>query len=154
MDASVLEKKPSFKMLELTFFVNWIGLPIKFLSFEVALYFYKSMIQPYMEYCCHVRAGASACYFELLDKQHELICRTVGPSLTASLEPLAHHRNVVSLIYIGIILVDVHLDWLNWFHFLILIDYMIFLSPFLGAARMSMSTIYFLAQLDSGILSL
>ena len=25
------------------------------------------------------------------------ICRTVGPSLAASLEPLAHHRNVASL---------------------------------------------------------
>ena len=40
---------------------------------------------------------------------------------------------------IGITLVDVHLNWLNRFHFLfleggllvILIDYMIFLSPFL-----------------------
>ena len=57
---------------------------------------------------------------------------------------------------------DVHLNWPNWFHFLILeghllfilIDCMIFLSPFLDVARMSMSTVSFLAQLDSGILCL
>ena len=49
---------------------------------------------------------------------------------------------------IGITLIDVLQNWLNWFHFLflegglliILIDYMIFLSPFLGVTRMSMST--------------
>ena len=36
----------------------------------------------------------------------------------------------------------------------ILIDCMIFLSPFLDVTRMSMSTVSFLAQLDSGILSI
>ena len=36
-------------------------------------------------------------YSELLDKLQKLICRTAGPSLDASLEPLAHHRNVASL---------------------------------------------------------
>ena len=36
----------------------------------------------------------------------------------------------------------------------ILIDCMIFLSPFLDVTRMSMSTVPFLAQLDSGILCL
>ena len=59
-------------------------------------------------------------------------------------------------------MVDVHLNWLNWFHFLvlegnlliILIDCMIFLSPFLDVTRMSMSTVSFLTQLDSGILCL
>ena len=63
---------------------------------------------------------------------------------------------------IGITLVDVHLNLLNWFHFLILegvlltilIDYMIFLSPFLDATRISMPAVSFLAQLDSGILCL
>ena len=34
---------------------------------------------------------------ELLDKLQKQICRIVGPSLAASLEPLAHHRNVASL---------------------------------------------------------
>ena len=50
-----------------------------------------------MEYCCHVWAGAPSCYFELLDKLQKRIYRTVGPSLAASLEPLAHHRNLASL---------------------------------------------------------
>ena len=36
----------------------------------------------------------------------------------------------------------------------IMIDCMIFLSPFLDVTRMSMSTVSFLAQLDSGILYL
>ena len=64
---------------------------MKFLSPEVALYLYKSTIQPYMEYCCHVWAGAPSCYLELLDKLERRICRIVGPSLAASLEPLADH---------------------------------------------------------------
>ena len=77
MDGYVLEEKSSFKMLGLTFFskLDWgsyiisiaktaskkIGALIhstKFLSSEVALYLYKSIIPPSMEYCCHVWAGA------------------------------------------------------------------------------------------------
>ena len=50
-----------------------------------------------MEYCFHIWAGAPSCYLELLDKLQKRICRTVGPSLAASLEPLAHHQNVASL---------------------------------------------------------
>ena len=102
MDGFVFEEKSSFKMLGLTFSfkLDWgsyiisiaktaskkIGALIrsmKFLSPEVALYLCKSTIHPYMEYCCHVWAGAPSCYLELVD-------RTVGPSLAASPEPLAH----------------------------------------------------------------
>ena len=50
-----------------------------------------------MEYCYHVWAGASSCYLELLQKLQKWICRIVGPSLAASLEPLVHRRNVASL---------------------------------------------------------
>ena len=70
---------------------------MKFLSPEVALYLYKSTIGPCMEYCCHVWVGAPSCYLKLLDKLQKRICRTVGPSLAASREPFAHHRNVASL---------------------------------------------------------
>ena len=70
---------------------------MKFLSPEVALYLYKSSIRPCMEYCCHVWAGAPSCYLDLLDKLQKRICRIVGPSLAASLEPLAHRRNAGSL---------------------------------------------------------
>ena len=55
---------------------------MKFLSPEIALYLYKSIIYAVTEYWCHIYTGAP---------------RTVGPSLAASLEPLAHHRNVANL---------------------------------------------------------
>ena len=115
MGESILEEK-SFKMLRLTFSskLDWgsyiipiaktaskkIGALIhsmKFHSPDVAQYLYKSTIRPFMEYCCHVWAGVPSCYLDLLDKLQKWICRIVGPSLAASLEPLAHHRNVASL---------------------------------------------------------
>ena len=70
---------------------------MKFLSPEVAVYLCKSTIRPCMEYCCHVWAGTPSCYLELLGGLRKRICRTVGCSLVASLEPLAHGRNVASL---------------------------------------------------------
>ena len=133
---------------------------MNFLSPEVALYLCKSTISPLMEYCCHVWAGAPSCYLELLVKLQKQICRTVVPSLATSLEPLVHRGNTASLSLFYRNLVGVHLNWLNWFHFLvleggllvILIDGMIFLSPFLDVPRMSISTVSLLAQLDPGIL--
>ena len=70
---------------------------MKILSSVVTVYLYKSTIHACIEYCCHIWAGVPSCYLELLDKLQKQICRTVGPSLAASLEPLAHHRNVASL---------------------------------------------------------
>ena len=70
---------------------------MKFLSPEVVLYIYKSTMWPCMEYFCHVWAGVPSCYLGLLDKLQKRISRTVGPSLAASLEPLAHCQNVASL---------------------------------------------------------
>ena len=49
-----------------------------------------------MEYCYHVWAGAPSCYLDLLDKLQKRLCRIVGPSLAASLEPLDHRQNVAS----------------------------------------------------------
>ena len=189
MHGSVLEEKSSFKMLGLTAYskldqgsyiisivktaTKKIGALIrsmKFLSPEVALYLYKSTICPCMEYFCHVWAGAPSCFLELLDKLQKQICRAFGPSLAASLGPFAHRQNVASLLSlfysyvfsIAITLIDVHQNWLNWFHFLfleggllfILIDCTIFLSPFLDVTRISMSTVSFLAQVDHGTLYL
>ena len=87
MGGSILEEKSLFKMLRLTFFskLNWgsyiisiaksaykkIGALIramKFLSPEVALHLYKSTINPWMEYCCHIWAHAPSCYLDLLGK--------------------------------------------------------------------------------------
>ena len=85
MDALVFEEKSCFRMLGLTFSskLHWGSSSIaktaskkikasvcslKFLSPEVALYLYKSFLQPFMEYCCHVWTGAIRSYLELLDK--------------------------------------------------------------------------------------
>ena len=69
---------------------------MNFRSPEVALYLYKSTIGPYIEYCCHIWAGAPSCYLDLLDRLQKQICRTVGPSLAACLQPLAHCCDVAS----------------------------------------------------------
>ena len=61
-----------------------------------------------MEYWCNLWAGAPSCYLAMLVKLQKRIYGTVGPSLAASFEPLAHRQN------------DIHLNWLNWFHVLIL----------------------------------
>ena len=172
MDGSVLEEKLSLRYWGLTFsskldrgsyiisIVKSVSKKIgalirsmKFLSPEVSLYLYKSTTRPCMEYYCHVWAGARRCYLELLDKLQKRIHRTVGPSLVASLELLGHCRNAASLnLSIGITLVDVFQSWFNWIHFLfleggllvILIDCIIFLSPFLDVTKMSMSAVSFL----------
>ena len=115
MDWSVLEEKSFFRMLRLTFFskLDWCSYIIsiaktaskksgtwirsmKFLSLEVALYLCKSTIQPCVEYCCHVLAGAPSCYLELLSNLQKWICRAVGHSLAVS-QPLDYPRNVASL---------------------------------------------------------
>ena len=70
---------------------------VKFLSPEVAQFLYKSIIYPCMEYCCHIWAGASSCYLELLGRLQKWICRTVCLSLAAFVEPLVHRGNVASL---------------------------------------------------------
>ena len=56
----------------------------------------KFLIWPCKEHSCHVWAGAPNCSLHMLDKLQKWACRTVGPSLAASLEPLTHHGNAVS----------------------------------------------------------
>ena len=117
---------------------------MKLLSSEFVLYLYKSAIHPSMEYCCQVWAGAPNCYLELLNKLQKRICRTVGPSLSASLEPLAHRQNVASLslfyrYYFGRCsseLAQLVSLFLVGGLLVILIDCMIFLSLFLEVTRM------------------
>ena len=156
IDRLFTEEKSWFKILRLSFAskLNWnsyvvfihktvsnkagVLIPsMKFSSLEIALYLDEVAIQLCMEYCCHFWAGALSCSLETLDKLRKRICRTVGPSRAASLEPLAHRQigASLSLFRIVIILGVVHLNWLNWFNFfileggllVILIDCMIFL---------------------------
>ena len=81
MDGSVLVEKSAFKMLGLTFSfkldlgsyiwaktafrkIRALFHSMKFLPPVFALYLCKSTIQPCMEHCCHVWAGAPSCYLE------------------------------------------------------------------------------------------
>ena len=127
------------------------------------MYLFKYTIRPCMEYCCHVWAGDPSCYLELLDELQKRICRTSGPSLAASLEFLAHRRNVASLslfyrYYFGRCSSELaqlvplsfsrgrstrYFDRLHGFSVIISRCY-----------KMSMSTASFLALIDSGILCL
>ena len=85
---NVIKTRVGFKIRETTRFLIYFSSQfMKFLSPETALYLYKSTM----------RAGAPSYYLELLDKLQKRICKTVGPSLAASLEPLAHRQNVASL---------------------------------------------------------
>ena len=116
MDGSVLDKKVSFKMLGLTCsskmawgsYIISIGKTaskkigalirsMKLLSPEVTLNFCKSTTHPCMEYYFHIWAGALSCCLKLLDKLQKRTCKTFGPSLAASLKPLAHCQNAPSL---------------------------------------------------------
>ena len=67
---------------------------MKFLSFEVTLYLYIFTMWHCTEYCCHVWAGALSCYLDMLYKLQKWVSKTIGPRLAASLELLAHRRNV------------------------------------------------------------
>ena len=86
--------------------------------------------------------GSPSCYLELLDKLQKQKCRAVGLFFATSLEPMAHRQNIFNF-SISITFVDVHLNWLNWLPYLILvgvllvilIDCMIFMSPWLDVTR-------------------
>ena len=108
-------EKSYFKILGLPFFskLDWgsyIVSMIKLLNRKLESIFvlwgfflllllclYKSIKQSCMEYSCHVWAGASNCYLEMLDKLQKQIWGTARPPTAAFLEPLAQRWNVVSL---------------------------------------------------------
>ena len=100
---------------------------------------------------------------ELLDKLQKWVCRTVDPSITASLKPLVHRRNVASLSlfyrhYFGRCssemakLIPLPYSRGRFSHYSDRLHD--FLSQFLDVTKISMSTVSSLAQLDSGILFL
>ena len=117
------------------------------------LYLYKSTIRSCVKCCCHVWAGTPICYLELLDQLQNPICRTVGPSLAASLEPWAHCQNIASLnlfyrYYFGRCSSElaqlVPFPYSQGSLLVILIVCMIVLSRFLDVKRMSMPKVCFL----------
>ena len=91
-------------------------------------------------------------YGILLSRHKTLVCH-----LLLLLNPWLIIEMLPAYVFsIGITLIDVLQNWLNLLNFIfleggllvILIDSMIFLSPFLDVIRMSISTVSFLAQLD------
>ena len=125
---------------------------MKFLSPEYAVCLYKYTILPCMKYCCHVWVCAPSCYLAMLNKLQKQVCKTAEPLLSSG---VIVEMLPIYVISINIILVNNHQKWLNWFHFLIILVfplcYVMFLSPFLVVIRMSVSAVFFLAQLDSGL---
>ena len=124
-----------------------------FLSSEIAYCFYKSTMRPCMWYCFHDWVGAPSSSLNIWDKLQKWECRSVNHSI----ETLPHCLNVAIL------------SLFCWYCFgrcsselaelfsdplVILIGCMIFLSPFLGVLRMSMSAVSFLAQIDCEIICL
>ena len=87
MDWSVLEEKPFFQMpgVSCSSELDWVSsivsiagiaskkigaliCSVKLLSREVAIYLYKSTIQPCMQYSCHSWIGATSCCLDMLNK--------------------------------------------------------------------------------------
>ena len=129
---------------------------INFLSHEFALYLYKSNIHSCMKYQCYVWLMLLVATWNCQISYKNGYAALLVLHLLPLLNPLLIQLN--SFLQVSLF-VDVHPNWFNWFHFLILVkglliilmDCMIFLSPSLDAGRISMSTVSFL---DSGILCL
>ena len=133
---------------------------MKFLSPEVTLYLYKSTIRPawntFVMLGLLLLVATWNCQISYKNEYAGLFVLSylplLNPGLILEMQP-------VQVFSKGINLVDVHL---NWFHFLtlegglhfLLMECMVFLSILPDVTRMSMSTVSFLAQLDSGILCL
>ena len=125
---------------------------MKFFSPDVALYFNRSTILPCIEHCCHVLAVAPNatwnCYISYKNGYAGLLVLHLLPLLNPWLIVEMYPAEVFS---IDITLVDVHLNWINRFHFLVLkgdqlvimTDCMIFQSPFLDVTRMSYVNSFF-----------
>ena len=118
---------------------------------------------PIYEILLYVCIGAPSYYFELLDRLQKKICRTFIPFLAVSLEPLAHRLNLASLsvlysYYFGRCSSEltqlVTLSFSQGRSSCCSDRLHDFLPPFLDVTRMVMSTVSFLAQLDSGTLCL
>ena len=117
MNGIELPEKNSFRLLGLTFTPNmdWkhyiqniamassrkvgsLYRSQRFLTPETILHLYKSTIQPCIEYCSHLWAGAPKSQgLDLLDRVQKRIVNLVGSELSANLQPLSHRRDVASL---------------------------------------------------------
>ena len=74
---------------------------MKFLSSEVALYFYKSTIWQCMKHYCHAWADAPICYLEMLDKLQKCRCRTLVLHLLPLVSPWLIIKMQPAYVYFG-----------------------------------------------------
>ena len=90
------------------FLLNWIEaftlslllkLPLRKMGFWFVLwsFFLLKSLCVSINLWGHVGIDASSCYLEITDKLQKWISKTVGPSLAASVKPVAHYGNVASL---------------------------------------------------------
>ena len=69
-----------------------------FISLEVSLYLYTSIIQSCLEFLCYTWTGTPSCHLDILEKLQKKVSWTVGPIFVASFESFASCQNVVKLI--------------------------------------------------------
>ena len=61
---------------------------------------------------CHVSAGASGCFLDILDEREKQIWGTVDPTFPVSCESMVHYQSGAQVFSTGITLVDLH--WTGW----------------------------------------
>ena len=116
-----------------------------FFFLKVVLYHSKSAIRPCLKYCCRVWVDGLSYYLDILDKLQDSscndsqVCKT-HPAMISSLSLLFKLTDLVPLPYSS----GRSTRYSN----------SLFLSQFLDVIRIYMSTVSFLAQLDSVIMCL
>ena len=141
------------------FLQNWcLDLFYKDSFFWVCTYLPKATIHPCMEYCCHIWAGAPTCYLDMKNKLQKRVLKifqyTCYFSWFLGSSSKCDEFNSIDLTF-----EDVHLKWLDWFLFIVLVGGLLIikfhnLSRFWDAIKMSLLAVSFHLQLDPWILCL
>ena len=119
---------------------------IKFFSSSIVLNLYKSAVWPCMEYYWHVYCHVTSnVYMEKLDKLLKRVCVFCTALARLFSWMFCSSSKSSQFVFFGINLEDIHLTWLNWLPFLLLVKgllvILIYCKPFRDAIRMSLSTI-------------
>ena len=105
-----------------------------------------------MKYSCQVWAFVPNCYLDMLGKLQKQVQKVAGPTFAACNSKNVADSSFICWYYFGRSLSELAelSDFCMFMGGLIVIPIscMVFLSPFLHDIRVSMSKIYFLAQLD------
>ena len=152
MEGSALEEKPSFKILGELFLLRLLCISISLQSYHTSIY---GILLSHLEWFPWLLLGivGQATKMDIQDCWSFTCCFswTLGSSwkcgqLKSFLDVFVRCSSGLNQL--------VPLPFSKGDQHVVLIDCMIFLSPFLEVTRMSISTVSFLAQLDYGILCL